>query len=83
MLCTSLSVLAKSAAALLVNRHLAEQPESWDIVCVWRAGDATEADLLPIFGEGRPFAPDVRVWTRRFEGRSWVSVYVTGTAMAC
>ena len=41
VLCTSLSVLAKSAAALLVSRHLAELPGSWDIVCVWRAGDAT------------------------------------------
>ena len=83
MVCTSLSVLAKSAAALLVNRHLAVLPESWDIVCVWRAGDATEADLSPVFGETRPFAPDVRVWTKAFESCSWVSVYITRTAMAC
>ena len=83
VLCTSLSVLAKSAAALLVNRHLAEMPESWDIVCVWRAGDATGVDLSMMFGETRPFAPDVRVGTKTFGRCSWVSIYVTGNAMAC
>ncbi len=32
---------------------------------------------------GQTLAPNVRVWRKRSEGRSWVSVYVTGTAMAC
>lgn len=83
VLCTSLSVLAKSAAALLVSRHLEEPPETWEIVCVWRAGDAMAVDLSPVFGETRPFAPDVRVWTKKLGSCSWNLVYATGTAMAC
>ena len=61
VLCTSLSVLAKSAVALLVSRHLAELPGNWDIVCIPYTGDATEADLSSFFGEAKPFAPDIRV----------------------
>ena len=82
VLCTCLSVLAKSAAALLVSRQLAELPGNWDNVCVPYAGDATGADLSSFFGETRPFAPDIRVWIKKFEAGSWVSIYVTGTAMA-
>ena len=52
------------------------------IVCVPYAGDATEADLSSFFGGTKPFAPDIRVWTKKFEAGSWVSIYVTGSAMA-
>ena len=82
VLCTTLSVLAKSAAALLASRHLADLPSNWNIVCVPYAGDATGADLSSFFRETRPFATDIRVWTKRFEASSWVSIYATGTAMA-
>ena len=81
VLCTILSVLAKSAAALLVGRDLADLPSNWNSVCVPYAGDATGADLTPFFGETRPFAPDIRVWSKRFEASSWVSIYATGAAM--
>lgn len=83
VVCTSLTVLAKSAAALLVSRHLAELPDSWDIVCVCGVGDAIGADLAPMFRETRTFAPDVRISAKRFERCSWVSVYVTGSATVC
>ena len=36
-----------------------------------------------MFGETRPFAPDVRVGTKTFGRCSWVSIYITGNAMAC
>ena len=52
MRCTALSVLAKSAAALLVKRYLADVPSSWDIVCVPRMGDVTRADLSSFFLPG-------------------------------
>ena len=80
-LCTTLSVLAKSAVALLVSRYLTELPSSWNIVCVPYAGDVTGVDLSSFFGETRPFATDIRVWTNRFEAGSWCSIYVTGTVM--
>ena len=80
-LCTALSVLAKSAAALLVRRRLADVPSRWDIVCVPRMGDVTRLDLSTFFGETRPFATDIRVWTNKFEADSWLSLYATGTVM--
>lgn len=80
-LCTTLSVLAKSAAALLVARQLTEVPSSWNIVCVPYAGDVTGVDLSSFFGETKPFATDIRVWMNRFEADSWVSIYATGTVM--
>ena len=80
-LCTTLSVLAKSAAALLIRRHLAEVPSNWNIVCVPYAGDVTGVDLSSFFGDARPFATDIRVWTRKFEAGSWLSLYATGTVV--
>ena len=77
----TLSVLAKSAAALLVSRYLTEFPSSWNIVCVPYAGDVTGVDLSPFFGKTKPFATDIRVWANRFEADSWVSIYATGTTM--
>ena len=81
VLCTSLSVLAKSAAALLASRHLADLPNKWKIVCVPYAGDVTGADLSCFFGETKPFATDIRVWTKRFEASSWASIYAIDTVM--
>ena len=81
MLCTALSVLAKSAAALLVRRYLAVVPSNWDIVCVPRMGDVTRVDLSSFFGETKPFASDIRVWAKEFEASSWLLLYATGTVM--
>ena len=74
-----LSVLAKSAAALLIKRHLEDLPSNWHIVCVFFVGDATKIDLLAFFRKTKPFAKDIRVGMSRFEASSWVSCYVTGT----
>ena len=80
VLCTIVSVLAKSAAALLVSRHLSEPPTKWHIVCVPYAGDMTRTELSPFFKENRHFAKEIRVWTNRLETSSWVSVYATSSA---
>ena len=77
----TLSVLAKSAAAILVSRYLTKLPSSWNIVCVPYAGDVTGVDLSSFFKKTKPFATDIRVWTNRFEADSWVSIYATGTTM--
>ena len=81
MRCTALSVLAKSAAALLVKRYLADVPSNWDIVCIPRMGDVTRVDLSSFFGETRPFASDIRVWAKAFEAGSRLLLYATGTVM--
>ena len=80
-LCTTLSVLSKSAAALLVSHHLADLPSNWNIVCVPYAGDITSVDLSSFFGETRPFAEDVQVWRKEFESGSWLVLYATSSVM--
>ena len=60
VLCTTLSVLAKSAAALLVSRHLADLRSNWNIVCVPYVGDATGADLGCLAKRGRQLCPSRR-----------------------
>lgn len=80
VICTILSVLAKSAAGLLVSRNPTDLPTKWTIVCVPYVGDMTTTDLSPFFGENRRFAKHIRVWTKRFETSSWVSIYATSSA---
>ena len=80
-LSTSFSVLAKSASALLVRRHLADLPSSWNIVCVPYGGDVTRVDLSPFLGVTKPFAKDIRVWMNGFEGDSWLALYATRSVM--
>ena len=83
VMCTTLSVLAKSAAALLVKRYLAEVPSKWDVVCVPYLGDSTGIDLSSFFEETKPFAEDIRVWTRSFEANSWILIYAANTVTVC
>lgn len=71
----ALSVLTKSAAALLVARHLLEQPASWNVLAIPYTG-ATEAhDFDEIFGDTKPFDVGVKVWLRRFESGDWFALY--------
>lgn len=77
----SLSVLAKSAAALLLARHhLGAVPEEWSIVAIPYAGDATKADFSDVFSDQRPFAPGIRVLMGEFTAAS-LALYVTDKAM--
>ena len=71
----ALSILTKSAAALLVARHLHVPPASWDVLAIPYTG-ATEAhDFDEIFGATKPFDVGVKVWLRRFESGDWFALY--------
>ena len=71
----ALSVLTKSAAALLVARHLQVPPPSWNVLAIPYTG-ATEAhDFDAIFGSTKPFDVGVKVWLRRFESGDWFALY--------
>ena len=71
----ALSVLTKSAAALLVARHIHVPPISWDVLAIPYTG-ATEAhDFDEIFGATKPFDVGVKVWLRRFESGDWFALY--------
>ena len=78
---TALSVLAKSAAALLAGRKLETLPCRWNIVAIPYVDDFTQADFATVFGDTKPFGPGVRVWTKEVEPDLWLSLYVTRTAM--
>ncbi len=72
--CTVLSVLTKSAAALLVKRHLDRKPSEWNVICVPDAA-GVRAELSTLFGETKPFARDIQVTPRPFESNSWALTY--------
>lgn len=70
-----LSVLAKSAAALLVKRHIATVPKVWRIYAQPYIGDLTEYDLAQLLGESLPFDAGVRAWVAALPNGNYQVVY--------
>ena len=77
----TLSVLGKSAAALLVKKELKSLPKSWNIIAFPYAGNFSQLDLTKILGNTKPFGTDVKIWIKQFEFKSWVVLYVIKTTM--
>lgn len=72
---TSLAVLTKSAAALLVARHLCKVPPQWRVLAIPYSGATEAADLGGILGNSQPFDVGVKVWLRRFDSGDWLAGY--------
>ena len=72
---TSLAVLTKSAAALLVARHLHKVPPQWRVLAIPYSGATDAIDFDEIFGNTQPFDIGVKVWLRRFESGDWFALY--------
>ena len=72
---TALSVLTKSAAALLISRHLRITPPSWDILAIPYVGEADAVDLDDVFGSTIPFDREVKVWIDHLETEDYLVVY--------
>lgn len=70
----ALAVLSKSAAALLVSRHLHSVPGNWRILAIPYIG-ATAVDLDKLLGDTKPFDIGVKAWIRKLEKRDWFVVY--------
>ena len=70
-----LSVLAKSAAALLVKRHLQELPDFWRIYAHPYTGDLSQFDLSELLGESKPFDKELRVWVVELPNSNWHVIY--------
>lgn len=70
----ALAVLSKSAAALLVSRHLPSVPTNWRILAIPYIG-ATTVDLDELFGETKPFEIGVKAWLQQMENDDWFVVY--------
>lgn len=57
----TLSVLAKSGAALLIDRHLSGNPSRWRIYALPHTGELTHERLEKVFPGRKPFDKDVSV----------------------
>lgn len=71
----ALAVLAKSAAALLVSRHLAQLPERWRILAMPYFGATDALDFDSLFGKTKPFDIGVKVWLRALESGDWFTIF--------
>ena len=71
---TALAVLTKSAAALLVSRHLKDVPSFWRVVAVPYVG-ASEVDFDELLGDTKPFDAGVKTWIRQMENNDWFVIY--------
>ena len=61
-LSTSLSVLAKSAAALLLNGHLQHLPQRWAIFALPFLANLSHQDIESVFPGRAPYDTEVSVW---------------------
>lgn len=71
---TALAVLSKSAAALLVSRHLKSVPPYWRIIAVPYIG-ADKVDFDELLGDTKPFEVGIKAWLRPMENNDWFVVY--------
>jgi hypothetical protein len=70
-----LSVVAKSAAALLVKRYLREVPGFWRMYAQPYTGSLSHFDLSGLLGENKPFDKEMRVWIVELPNRNWHVIY--------
>lgn len=71
----ALAVLTKSAAALLVSRHLGKLPPQWRILAIPYSGATDALDFDELLGDTKPFDIGVKVWLRPFATGDWFAIY--------
>lgn len=72
----ALSVLAKSAAALLIKRGLKYVPQKWRIYAIPHIGASEATNFDEIMGPTLPFATGFRAWMKMVdEGPDWLVIY--------
>ncbi|MBN2019027.1 MAG: hypothetical protein JW749_02245 [Sedimentisphaerales bacterium] len=71
----SFSVLAKSAAALLISRRLKNIPKQWRIIAIPYYGKGNTFDLDDIAGNTKPFDIGVKVWLYPANNGNWWITY--------
>ena len=81
-LLVALSVPAKSAAALLIKRHLTTVPNLWRIYAGAYVGDARKLDFDSLLGATVPFDTDLKVWIRPMDfANEYLVIYRTGNLL--
>lgn len=71
----SLSVLAKSASALLVSRELKYIPKQWRIIAIPNYGKHNTIDFDELVGNTKPFDIGVKVWLKPVNNGNWWVIY--------
>lgn len=72
----SLSVLAKSGAALLVDRHLSEVPKRWKIFALPHVGNLKHEELESVFPDREPFDKEVGVWIKPISSEDYLLAFL-------
>lgn len=70
----ALTVLAKSAAALLFSRYSFYPSDRWNIFATSFLGDPV-IDYDHILGDTKPFFPGVKAWIKQYENSDWFCAY--------
>jgi len=78
----ALSVLAKSAAALLIKRKLHAVPPNWNIYAVPYSGATEALDFDGVLGATEPFDEGVKVWLRPLDPPDWLVLYRANSVLA-
>jgi hypothetical protein len=73
----ALTVLAKSAAALIFKRFSYYPNEKWRIYALPIWGDK-KIDYDSIFGNTKPFDVDLKIWTKQYLNGDWFVLYKLG-----
>jgi len=76
VLFTSLAVITKSAAALLIKRHLKKVPTTWKVLSIPYHGITDELNFDTILGEAKPFDIDVKVYINDMKSDLYLVVYI-------
>jgi hypothetical protein len=72
---TALSVLAKSAAAILVSRFNIRPDALWRVLCIPYHGASLELDFDTLLGDRQPFEIGVKLWVAPLENSDFFAVY--------
>lgn len=71
----ALSVLAKSAAAVLVKRFDTSPRTWWRILCIPYHGVSPTVDFDGLLGKTKPFEVGVKLWIRPYNNKDWFGIY--------
>jgi hypothetical protein len=72
----ALSVLTKSAAALLIKRKIHSVPKSWKVYAIPYSGASDQLDFDDFVGETQPFDDAIKAWIRQLdEYQDWLVLY--------
>lgn len=81
VLFTTLAVITKSAAALLIKRHFRQMPSNWKVMAIPYHGVTKELDLDVVLGEAKLFDIDVKVYIKSISSDCYLVLYLAYEVM--